>query len=113
MLRVTEKGEGEIGGKWDDVEIDETNAEQRLKIKTIKIGLKSNARTVFPGSGHLQCVASLCHRNRMDINKLIFEDNTCLASMEPAFAFITEGGCLYLPSAMHYIHKFHPLSKSN
>lgn len=110
MLRVTEKGEGEIGGKWDDVEIDETNAEQRLKIKTIKIGLKSNARTVFPGSGHLHhCATGI----RWILIKLIFEDNTCLASMEPAFAFITEGGCLYLPSAMHYIHKFHPLSKSN
>lgn len=44
--------------------------------------------------------------------KLIFED-TCLASMEPALAFITEGGCFYLPSAMHYIHKFHTPSKSN
>lgn len=68
MLRVIEKREGGKGEKWDAIEVDETNAEQRLKIKTIKISLKSNARTVFPGSGHLQCVASLCHRNQMDIN---------------------------------------------
>lgn len=47
------------------------------------------------------------------LHSLNLEDSVWLASMEPAFAFIAEGGCLYLPSAVHYTHKFHALSKSN
>lgn len=44
MLTVIEEAVGGGGGKWDDVEVDKTNAEQRLKNKNNKNQLEVKCR---------------------------------------------------------------------